>query len=369
MPADLKKPEDWLWYYIPPDTINSSQWPWKAWTSDQLFYIQSYEPWATNIDLGNAYLLYPLCPLGCIGNLFIILTILVGRHGEQKETADICMVTIAVLDLIFLILKIPYKFDVYVPNIQNMITNLPVFNNQIAGIMYTCSLLSDLIIFLLTCDRCVAIAYPLKYNKHKTGRNIAWISGMLLSVLTAMTRLNYCISGVACKKNYTGFGSSFATDGWCQFKNEMSYFTDVLMPFILAAIMIGLIFMILFNFWQRKQNMTKMTNDINQLNEARKQFKKVRSLMCVMLVMYLLNQCGYIYYEIAAHAYENIIKINFDSSFDDALQFALTYRGYRLSMLVSNLAEVSSRALTFYPYVLINKSFRRDFMRIFLKDV
>lgn len=203
----------WLTTQLAIETVNTTIfWPWKHLTLADLAYIQGSTPWVPWVTPGNIILLYPLFPLGCIGNIFIVLTIAGGKRGQRKEKFDYCMLAVAVLDLAYLLMKFSYA---YLKSDPGFATKHPILNFYlffVAGIMFACSLMADLITLALTIDRYFSIAKPLAYSQNGPLVRRSWFVGIHASSMVAATRFhNFLDNTIACNSGYSGIGSSLSS--------------------------------------------------------------------------------------------------------------------------------------------------------------
>src|SRR4051812_30686764 len=102
-----------------------------------------------------------------------------------------------------------------------------------------------------------------------------------------------------------------------------------------------------------------------QTDELFEQFKKTRSLLIVLTVTYFLNQFGYMFngtvYEVKL---QNIGFLTINSTYGEFLMYVIVLNIMVVANIISNVLEIASRALTFYPYILFSKPFRKSFMAI-----
>lgn len=347
----------WLQKYVPSliNGTDSSLWPWTSITPDQCVDLETLRTWGW-VGYGNLMMLYPLFPSGTIGNLLIILTILVGKRLETKDIFDYCMLFIAILDLTFMLIKFPYHFM----RIRYHIEPTLFFWGGGCGVMYSCSMMSDLTVLNLTIDRYFAVAQPIKYNQYRRARLIAWYVALSISFLLSMTRFHYAINADA----VCGEGLPTRSKVWCDLKLYTLYFSDFVAPGLYAAIMIVLVYLILLTLRRRNKRVAEMSAETD---EVLAQFRRTRSLLITLTTVYFLNQFGYMFYSLSLARFEHV-PFGLNSTFEEAATYVKAKRLHEYSNFITNLMEVSSRALTFYAYVLFNKSFRGALFSVFRRQ-
>lgn len=357
---DQLAPADWF-DKVTVDVANQTQpWPWYNLTMAQWLEflpgqarMDQFITWMVNLERVG-------WGIGFVGNVLICITV-ISKSKMLRNEFYISLLVVAMFDLIFDLLK----FSRWL--VQKLCPTCKVgilFYNYASGVAYSCSLMSDMITLALTIERYLALAAPIFHkNLTPTKKRMAWGVALLVSAMTACTRMHYSFDTVAF--------SSADTRKQLWFR-AVSYFSDNVVPFLLTAVTLFLVAGIAKVLHKRKaQRKTRVKPDSQdpkaiqeqaRLRRQERDMAKTMSLLAALLIMYFMNQLGYMLYAtgVLLTAEQNL---TYWSTYEEITIYSMVNDFYLIANYISSPMEVYSRSLVFYIYILFSQSFRNDFLR------
>ncbi|VDI71296.1 allatostatin receptor [Mytilus galloprovincialis] len=131
-------------------------------------------------------------PVGCLGNLLVIIAVCSQR--QKRNTTDILIVNLAVVDILFIMVYVPYLVTTYFKGSWVLGDFVCKLSNYI---LYVSATISVYTLVMMSLDRYLAIVHPITSKKYRTRQNvnllvfITWlvVSGSYLPVIIETNKI------------------------------------------------------------------------------------------------------------------------------------------------------------------------------------
>lgn len=294
-----------------------------------------------------------VCPLGILSSILTVCS-LSQKLWTERNVFFILMAVIAVFDLFF---NCGFLFVRCSP--------LTYPRAVLKGLIFSCSLASDLCALALTTERCLLLSWPQQMSSvsSRIAIGVRTIAGVIIGIIS-LFRMQHMVVDM----DKIGLLSSDTREFWKPIHVGVSIFGDIILPFLLIILMAGFSGKIIRVVVKGRRNRAKVhaparagaagqplaLPDASRAATTKQtkvdDLNSVISLILVLDFFFFLNQLGYCFFAVA----EVINTVCHECQLGDKL--------YKTATFQSDFVECLSRSLTFYFYVAFSQLLRQEFL-------
>lgn len=354
----------------------SDSWPWANITvGDWRFVIEQLQR-PVSLQSSDPIVFLTIAPLGIIGSICSVVS-LWRKAVVNKEHFYIWMLLVALMDLIFNMCSILYalSYDTQFSNIYKYSYDGTVFSIVLYGLMAGSSLAADLCALALAMERYWAICKPASGHPLFNGKRVKVGAVVLIGLMSTVRAIrygqDYTTSGTLQEANETTDDS--VTSGYYTYEavtvapstghSILIFFTDVVLPFVLFALMVYFSSRLAIAILLRAHRRVHDSHVPDPRSEA-EQTALMLELLIILVILFTSNQLGYCLYAVGFVMLSvRGRRVSFESSFEVVMAYAKADAFSLMTSFISVVFELLSRSLNFFLYYVFSKSIRAEFLK------